>query len=176
MKYSKYIMLAVCAAAAGTCLVLTTQVYSETGNSKVVKLEGAWIGQADNGVRAIVTYSPSDPSSRRATFHNQMVWPAEVLALAGCDAVTDEIAEEIVTGPNTGSYSGIWYGLINGQIVSIFLDSADITYLSPTEKYISHTVEAYLASTDADNDGYPDPDSLPAAVFSATTLSKRVAR
>jgi hypothetical protein len=173
MKCSKYAVLAVCTALAGTFFVLSTQMPSGAGNGQPVKLEGAWIGQTDNGVRAIVTYSP-DASGRRASFHNNLFMPPEILALAGCDAVTDEVAEEVVTGPNTGSYSGIWYGLLAGRITMIFLDTADIVYVSPTQKYLTHVVKAYPVSMDADNDGFPDPGSTPVAVFSATTLSKRV--
>ncbi len=139
-----------------------------------VKLEGAWIAQVDTGVRGLVTYGPSDPSGRSATFRNQMVWPPEVLASLRIDAVTDEIAEEFVTGINTSTYTGIWYGLAGGRTVLIFLDDSVITHDSSTHGTIQHTLTVYLATADADNDGYPDPGSTPVATLSHTSTIKRI--
>jgi hypothetical protein len=140
----------------------------------IVKLEGAWVAQTDNGLRSLVTYSPSDPSGLRATFRNQMVWPPEILASFRLDAVTDEIAEEFVTGINTSKYTGIWYGLAGGRIVLICVDNSVITRDSPTHGTIQHTVTAYLATADADNDGYPDPGSTPMATITAKSITTRV--
>ena len=141
-----------------------------------VKLEGAWICQTDNGVRSMVTYAPSDPSGLSAVFRNQMVWPPEVLTAMGIEAVTEEIAEEFVTGHRTSKYSGIWYGLVGGEIVAIFVDNSTITHLSPTLGTIAHTIEVYLATADADNDGFPDPGSQPVETVSAKSTTKRVGR
>jgi hypothetical protein len=140
-----------------------------------VKLEGAWVAQTDNGIRSLVTYGPSDPSGRSATFRNEMVWPPELLASVGIDAVTDEIAEESVTGPKTSTYTGIWYGLHAGRIALIFLDDSVITRHTPTYGTIQSTVTVYLATADADNNGYPDPGSEPfLPPFSAQSITTRV--
>jgi len=167
-------------ARAGGLLVIiaavTATIAASSSPGVAIKLDGAWIAQSDNGIRSLVTYAPSDASGQRAVLRNQQVWPPALLAYLGLDAVTEEIAEEVVTGPNTSAYSGIWYGLAGGSIVSICLDNATLTHVSPTEKHIEHTVVAYLATTDADNDGYPDPGSTPMGTFSATTISKRLAR
>ena len=141
-----------------------------------IKLEGAWIATTDNGARSLVTYSPTDPSGQRAIFRNQMVWPASVLASLGLDAVTDEVAEEFVTENGTSQYHGIWYGLAGGNIVLIFIDDSVITRESPTYCTIQHTIATYLASADADNDGYPDPGTTPVATSSVTSIGKRVTR
>jgi len=141
-----------------------------------VKLEGAWVAQTDNGIRSLVTYGPSDPSGRSATFRNQMVWPPELLASVGIDAVTDEIAEAFVTGINTATYTGIWYGLAGGRIAMIFVDHGTLTFNSPSQGVAEHTISAYLATADADNDGYPDPGSTPVATFPSVTTGKRLAR
>ena len=140
----------------------------------LAKLEGAWIASSDNGIRSLVTFAPSDPSGRIATFRNQMVVPPELLAALGVEAYTDEIGEHVVTGPTTGKYTGIWYGLAGGRIATIFLDNSSVTFVSPTQLTIEHTVAAYLATADADNDGYPDPGSTPVGVFTAHTVSKRL--
>jgi hypothetical protein len=149
---------------------------SSQGSGASTKLEGAWVAKTDVGILSLVTYAPSDPSGRSAVMRNQMVWPREILARYGLEAVTEEIAEAVVTGVNTEVYNGIWYGLVGGRTVMIFVDHADITYVTPTEKTVAHTVDAYLATADADNDGYPDPGTTPVVTTSNTTISKRLGR
>ena len=144
------------------------------GSEGSIKLEGAWVAKTDVGILSLVTYAPSDPSGRSAVMRNQMVWPREVLARYGLEAVTEEIAEAVVTGVNTEAYNGIWYGLVGGRTAMIFVDHASITYVTPTEKIVAHTVDAYLATADADNDGYPDPGAAPVVTTSNTTTSKRL--
>lgn len=141
-----------------------------------IKLQGAWVCQLDNGIRGLVTYSPSDPSGQSAVFRVQTVWPPEILAALRLDAVTDEIAEEFVTGKNTSAYTGISYGLAGGRIVLILLDNATLTYVSPTRVNIENTIKAYLATADADNDGYPDPGSEPMGTFTVKAVGNRVTR
>jgi len=161
------LLLGVIAAAAAT-------IAWSSSPGVAIKLGGAWIGQSDNGVRSMATSAPSDPSGMRATLRVEMVWPPGFLASFGCDATTDAVGEEVVTGPNTSKMTFMWYGLAAGTIVLINLDYVDVTYTSPTDAILQHTVELYLAAADADNDGYPDPGSTPVATVSSTTLSKRV--
>ncbi len=141
-----------------------------------IKLGGAWIAQVDNGIRALVTYAPSDPSGQSAVFRVQTVWPPEILAALRLDAVTDEIAEEFVTGKNTSAYTGIVHGLAGGRIVLILVDNSTLTYDSPTRAHMEGAVKAYLATADADNDGYPDPGSEPVGTFPYKAVGNRVAR
>jgi len=144
--------------------------------STVFKLQGAWIAKTDVGLVSMLTFAQSDPSGRSAVFRNQMIWPPELLASLGLDAVSEEVAEEVITGPNTSEYTGIWYGLASGRIVMIFVDNSTLTFDSPTQKTVYHTITTYLASADADNDGYPDPGSTPVGTNYHTTVSKRLAR
>ena len=161
------LLLAVVAAAAAT-------IAWSSSPGVAIKLDGAWISQSEGGIRSMVTYAPSDPSGQRAVMRNQQVWPPAMLAQRGLDAVTEEIAEAVVTGPATSEYTGIWYGLAGGNIVSIIIDHATITHVSPTEKHIQHTIFGYPATADADKDGYPDPGSTPSGIFSTTSVSKRL--
>ena len=153
---------------------VTACIAWSTDSPVLAKFEGAWVASVDNGIRAVVTFAPSDPSGRIATFRNQMVVPPELLAALGVEAYTDEIGESVVKGPTTGKHTGIWYGLAGGRIATIFLDNSSVTFVSPTQLTIEHTVAAYLATADADNDGYPDPGSTPLGVFTAHTVSKRL--
>ncbi len=138
------------------------------------QLGGAWIAQVDNGMRGLVTYGATDPSGRSATFRAQMIWPPELLAAMGIDAVTDEVAEEFVTGKRTTEYTGIWYGLAGGRIVLICLDNSTCTFVSPTHRINVHVGSVYLPTADADNDGYPDPGTSPMMTFTNTSIGKRV--
>ncbi len=140
-----------------------------------IKLEGAWIAQVDNGIRGLVTFAPSDPSGQSAVIRAQMVWPPELLAALGLDAVTDEIAEEVVTGNRTTEYTGIWYGLAGGRIALICLDNTTSTYVNPTKRINVHVGSLYLPTADADNDGYPDPGTSPVMTFTNKAIGKRVA-
>ena len=139
-----------------------------------IKLGGAWVPQVDNGTRGLVTYGATDPSGLSAVFRAQMVWPPEMLASMGLDAITDEIGEEFVTGRDTSQYTGIWYGLTGGRIALIFLDNTTITHLSPTQLSLEHTIDIYWASDDTDHDGYPDPGKTPFTTVTAKSVSKRV--
>ena len=164
----------------GALLVLLAAVAASIAWSGLpegrIKLEGAWIATADNGVRALVTYAPSDPSGQSATFRAQFVWPAEQLATMGLDAVTDEVAEDSVTGNETSRYHGFGTGLAGGRTMLIFVDDCVLTFESPTQKRLAHALAIYLASSDADNDGYPDPGSTPVMSGTSTSISKRIAR
>jgi hypothetical protein len=140
-----------------------------------IKLEGAWLAQVDNGVRGLVTYGPSDASGQSAAFRVQMVWPPALLTATGIDAVTDEIAEEVVTGRKTTEYTGIWYGLAGGRIVLICVDNTTSTYVSPTKRINVHVGSFYLPTADVDNDGYPDPGTSPVMTITNKSIGKRVA-
>jgi hypothetical protein len=144
-------------------------------NERRVKLEGAWVAQVDNGLRGLVTYAPSDPSGQSAVIRAQMIWPPALLGMMGIDAVTDEIAEEVVTGNKTSQYTGIWYGLAGGTIALICLDNTTCTFVSPTERINVHVGSVYLPAADANNDGYPDPGTSPMMTFTNTSIGRRVA-
>jgi hypothetical protein len=174
MKTKQYAALAIIAVAAWAFLALNPQAQSGAGKSQAMKLEGAWIAQTDNGIRSLVTFAPSDPSGRSCAWRNQMVWPPALLASFGLDATTDEIGETVITGKDTAAYTAIWYGLAGGNIALICLDNASLTFDSATQFTIQHTVDVYLASADADNDGYPDPDSPIIMTITAKSISKRL--
>jgi len=147
-----------------------------------IKLEGAWIAQVEGGPRGLVTYGATDPDGQSAVFRGQMVWPPEILASMGLDAATDEVAEEFVTGKHTTKYTGIWYGLVGGQIALIFIDNTTSTYGSPTQRTNVHIATVYpgpanpyhLPTADADNDGFPDPGASPVMTFTSKSIGKRL--
>jgi hypothetical protein len=156
--------------------VLSASIGSSSAPEARIQLGGAWIAQLDNGARGLVTYGATDPSGQRTVFRAQVVWPPEMLAGMRLDAVTDEIAEEVVTGKDTSAYTGICYGLAGGRIVLIFVDNTTSRYVSPTQRINEHTLAIYLASADADNDGYPDPGTSPIMTSTSKSIGKRVAR
>ena len=99
-----------------------------------------------------------------------------MLAMMGVDTLTDLIADEVVTGPNTSESTGIMYGVSGGNIALILVDHTSYVHVSPTEKHNTHQTSVYLASADADNDGFPDAGATPIAVLNASSISKRITR
>ncbi len=141
-----------------------------------VQLGGAWIAQLDSGMRVAVTYGAVDASGLKGVWRGQAVFPPAMLAQMGVDTVTDLIADEVATGPNTSESTGIAYGLAGGNITLILVDRSRYTHVSPTEKHNTHDYTLYLASADADNDGFPDAGAEPIAVVSDHSISKRISR
>ena len=141
-----------------------------------VQLGGAWVATLDTGVRGTAMYGATDPSGLKSVYRAQFVFPPAVLAAMGVDSFTDLIAEEVVTGKNTSESIGISYGVAGGQVVAILVDHTWFTHISPNEKHNTHKTSVYLASADANNDGFPDANAQPVTVIPATSISKRIAR
>jgi len=141
-----------------------------------VKLGGAWVGVLDNGVRGTAIYGATDPSGFKSVYRGQFIFPPAILAMMQVDSVTDLVAEEIVTGENTSESTGISYGLAGGQIALILVDHTYFTHINRNEKHNTHQTSVYLASADADNDGFPDADAQPIMVLPASSISKRITR
>jgi hypothetical protein len=155
--------------------VAATVAWSESPQARV-KLGGAWVAQLDTGMRVAVTYGATDPSGLNSVYRGQIVPPPAMLTMMGVDTLTDLFADEVVTGPNTSESTGIVYGLAGGQVALILVDHTYFTHVSPTEKHNTHQINVYLASADADNDGFPDAGATPVAVLNASSISKRITR
>ncbi len=162
-------LLTLVAVAAGTV------AWTEEPTARV-KLGGAWVGTTDTGVRGMATYGATDPSGLKSVYRAQFVWPPAMLAAMGLDSITDLVADEVVTGPNTSESTGIGYGLAGGNIALIMVDRSWFTHVSATEKHNAHETSVYLASADADNDGFPDAGATPVAVLNSSSISKRITR
>ncbi len=141
-----------------------------------VQLGGAWVATLDNGVRGMAIYGATDPSGLKSVYRGQFVWPPAMLAMMGLDSITDLVADEVVTGKNTSESTGIGYGLAGGNIALIIVDRSWFTHVSPTEKHNTHVTSVYLASADADNDGFPDAGATPVTVLNSSSISKRITR
>ena len=155
--------------------VATTIAWSGKPAARV-KLDGAWVGVLDNGVRGTAIYGATDPSGLKSVYRGQFIFPPAILAMMQVDSVTDLVAEEIVTGENTSESTGISYGLAGGQIALILVDHTCFTHINRNEKHNTHQTSVYLASADADNDGFPDADAQPIMVLPASSISKRITR
>ncbi len=141
-----------------------------------VKLGGAWVGVMDTGVRGTAMYGATDPSGLKSVYRAKFVFPPAVLAAMGVDSFTDLVAEEVVTGENTSESIGISYGVAGGQVVAILVDHTWFTHISPNEKHNTHETSVYLASADADNDGFPDVGATPIAIVNNSSIAKRITR
>lgn len=160
-RYKKYILAALLAGAAGLFLAASNDA------QPAFKIEGAWLGQTDNGVRGLITFT-SNLSGKGGTFRNQMVWPPEVLTELGLQSVTDEIGEYVMTGKDTSTYTARWYGLSGGGTVLVFVDNGSMITISPTELRMVHEVTPYTP----DVNGQPGPPSY--GTNTVNSISRRI--
>ncbi len=152
-------------------VVLAASIAWSGPREECVKLEGAWVATvAENGALSLVTFAP-DPSGRTATWRNQIILPPEVVAylqglVPGFSGFTDEIGEQVMTGPNTATYTARWYYLVDGSPALVCLDNASVTFTSPTQLSIVHEFTVYYA----DEYGQPvgDPVLGPATYHSTS--------
>lgn len=141
------------------------------------KLEGAWIAKvvevegqpiAPPGQWTYVL-SP-DPSGRRAAGHGTIdvglyTPPLDLMA----DEVSPLLIDLVMTGPNTGTFNSVWYGIKKGvtsvgttaEIIYIGVNHGEINLVEPGKSENTHNIEFYLAESDADKDGLPDPGAVP---------------
>ncbi len=156
-------------------LLAATVAWSASPKARV-QLGGAFICQLDSGMRVAVTYGAVDPSGLKGVWRGQIIPPPAMLATMGVDTLTDLISDEVVTGPNTSESTGIAYGLAGGNIALILMDHSFYTHVSPNEKHNTHQYRLYLASADADNDGFPDAGATPIAIVNNSSIAKRITR
>ncbi len=160
----------------GIAAIVAATVGSSGSPEARVQLGGAWVGVLDNGVTGTAIYGATDPSGLKSVYRGQFVWPPAMLAMMGVDSITDLVADEVVTGPNTSESTGICYGISGGSIALILVDHSYFTHVSSREKHNVHQTTIYLASADADQDGFPDPGAQPLTVMPSHSVSKRITR
>ena len=127
------------------------------------KLEGAWIAKvvevegqpiAPPGQWTYVL-SP-DPSGRRAAGHGTIdvglyTPPLDQMA----DEVSPLLIDLVMTGPNSGTFNSVWYGIKKGvtsvgttaEIIYIGVNHGEINLVEPGRSENTHNIEFYLANT-----------------------------
>lgn len=143
------------------------------GKPAAYKMEGAWVARCvEVPLQWSWVYAP-DASGRRATGHAQFdvgpVTPDLGFGVATKDSHI--LLEAEMTGPDTLTFTAVWYGLkepsailpgvLRADIVYIGVDKGVLTFVAPDKALGVHHIEYYLPSQDADGDGFPDPLETP---------------
>ncbi len=148
---------------AAATLLLAVPVGAANNAIGAMKLEGAWIARVP-GTPVQWTYVLSpDPSGRSAAFHGSIdVGFGNPL---GSDRTTPLLGAVVLTGPSTGKFNAIWYGISNtAGLVYIGVDTGEIEFVGG-RILGTHNLVFFLPSQDADNDGLPDPGEVPVSGY-----------
>ncbi len=163
-------------------LALVGRVGASAQTTSAFKLEGAWIARVTsyegNAWPFLTQWSyvvTADPSARRGTFHGSIDVPFP--GVPG-DYMTPIMGEVIQTGPDTAVDNTIWYHLQKAspvdQIVAIGTAKGEWQWLGPNKVATTVHFAIYAVNADTDGDGLPEPDAVPIATFTVTTVDTRV--
>ena len=97
--------------------------------------------------------------------------------LLGADSVSEAVGELKMISRNTAAHSSVYYGQKAGgplEIRLIFVMTGTIEFTGPDNAVVNYTNAVYLASADADKDGFPDPGSTPLFMIPGVDTMKRV--
>ena len=167
---------------------LSMPAMADPGNN-AVKLEGAWVAKVD-GLPGQWSYVlSSDPSGKRASGHGSVDIGFNANHVCNgqaefeqSDTASPILISIVMTGPNTGTYYAIWYGLkdlgpdstLTNEIVLIGVVKGQLQFVAPGEVVGTHMFEIYQPTADNNNDGFPDEVASPACVFPMSTTDKRL--
>jgi hypothetical protein len=97
------------------------------------------------------------------------------------DSASPLIGEAVITGPDTGKFYSVWYGLkrtpgapFTDQVVFIGVSSGEFTNVGAGRAVVENTLAIYAPSADADGDGFPDLGATPLLVLPVTTIDTRL--
>ena len=164
-----------------TALLLATQV--AWTNSAAIHLEGSWVARVP-GTPLLWTYSLApDPSGKSASISGAIQVPVmPTVFVPGlfeeAEYVSPMVGKIVMTGPDTATFTALWYGMKKvmpfEQVVFIGVTSGTIKFTSAGKAEVSHFLGFYAPSTDADNDGLPDPGSAASLCLPAVSYDTQV--
>lgn len=156
------------------------------------KLDGAWVAKVQEAPGQWSYVISSDPSGRRASGHGSIDsgFNVEVIcAMYGydvdfepSDSSSPILVNIVMTGPRTGHYYAIWYGLkkldppsiLSAQIVMIGVVTGELEFVGPGEIHGTHNFALYEPTADGNNDGFPDEGMPTECEFVSTTVDTRL--
>ena len=173
-------------------LGISMPVVADEGD-RAFKLEGAWVARVVPPFIGQWSYVMiPDPSGKRASGHgsvdvgfranfvcNLNGYPTEFELV---DSESPILVSMVMTGPKTGSYSALWYGLkspgpmspIANEIVLIGTVTGELEFVEPGKMIGTHNFKIYYPTADADGDGFPDESATPDCMFQLNTVDTRL--
>ncbi len=148
---------------------IATIAWSKEGQRQY-KLGGGFIGEParSGGILWSAFQAPLDPAGKTAALRvNMLSWGPDVAALlayAGADTFGEGIGQLTMINNDMAKGSLVFYGLQQGnppQVKAIMVFDGTITFTSPDTYDVGGATSFYLAATDGDGDGRPDPGSTP---------------
>ncbi len=168
--------------ALGTTAVATI-AWSKEGQRQY-KLGGSFIGEParSGGILWSAFQAPLDPAGKTAALRVNMIsWGPDIAALlayAGADTFGEGIGQAEMISNDTAKSFGVFYGLKQGnppEVKAIMVFEGTIRFTSPNTYDAGGTTSFYLAATDGDGDGRPDPGSTPFYVATGPLGATRMA-
>lgn len=169
--------------AVSVCLLLAAPAAMADKGSGAYKLEGTWIAKVV-GVPAQWSYVlVPGPSGRRASVAGSIDAGFSIGGLFGpSDRVSMLMANLVMTGPDRGVFNSVWYGLkelpetspVSEEVVWIGTSQGTFTFIAPGKISAVHNFAFYWPSADADGDGLPDSDAMPAYETQLLTVDTRL--
>ena len=158
-------------------------------SDSAVKLEGAWVAKVVGMPGQWSYVLSSDPSGKRASGHGSV--DIGFNANGACfgqaefepsDSASPILISIVMTGPKTGSYYAIWYGLkdlgpdsmLTNEIVLIGVVKGELQFVAPGRVNGTHNFEIYQPTADGDGDGLPDEGAVAACMFPMSTIDTRL--
>lgn len=157
------------------------------------KLEGAWVAKVQYPGFGQWSYVvSSDPSGKRGSGHGSVDIGFRANFACGLngyetdfepsDSESPILVSMVMTGPETISYSAIWYGLkdlgpspISNEIVLIGTVTGTLEVVAPGKMYGTHRFVLYKPDADFDPyDGFPDETAIPECEFEMNTVDTRL--
>jgi len=163
------------------------------GGNREFKLGGAWVAKVAPPYAGQWSYVVSaDPSGKRASGHGSVDvgFSANFIcnlygfptAFDPSDSESPILVSMVMTGPDTVSYSAIWYGLtdlgssspVGNEIAVIGTTTGELKFVAPGKMHGTHNFALYYPTADADGDGFPDEGTSPDCVFPMETVDTRL--
>ena len=132
------------------------------------RLGGAWIGGTSGHPQWNCLQIPLDPAGQTEALRVSLVgWGPEfagLLSAFGANTVTDGVGEGRMISQDTAQWSFVCYAQVAGNPpvkTAILVYSGTFKFTGQDTAALVYTLRVYLASADADGDGYPDAGVLP---------------
>jgi hypothetical protein len=170
MKMKRNLALAALGLALGAVLVVTQAARSDNGPQSC-KVEGSWVGKV-TGTPVTWSYAlMPDPSGRTAAMAGSVqvpLGPSVVVPglFPDLDYYSPMVGQVRMTGPDTMEGTALGYGMKKGfpfnQIVCIWVNNVQSRFVETGKIVATNHLAFYAPSADADGDGIPDPNAVPA--------------